>query len=67
KNGGIKMSRTAICSVCGEFLVESYDDQFTNTKVMDLHGREFVIVICKSCLEELLRKCDDGGIRDDNN
>lgn len=53
------MSRTAICSVCGEFLVESYDDQFTNTKVIDLYGREFVIVICKSCLKELLRKFED--------
>ncbi|WP_199176487.1 hypothetical protein [Clostridioides difficile] len=53
------MSRTAICSVCGGFLVESYDDKFTNAKVMDLYGREFVIVICKNCLEELLRKCEE--------
>ncbi|HBG7746409.1 TPA: hypothetical protein KRE80_001905 [Clostridioides difficile] len=37
----------------------SYDDKFTNTKVMDLYGREFVIVICKNCLEELLRKCEE--------
>ncbi|HBF7283769.1 TPA: hypothetical protein KOW24_001321 [Clostridioides difficile] len=53
------MSRTAICSVCGEFLVDSYGDKFTNAKVIDLYGREFVIVICKGCLEELLRKCED--------
>lgn len=53
------MSRTAICSVCGEFLVDCYDDKFTNAKVMDLYGREFVIVICKNCLEELLRKCEE--------
>ncbi|HBF2562736.1 TPA: hypothetical protein KPG44_000671 [Clostridioides difficile] len=59
KNGGIKMSRTAICSVCGEFLVDSYGDEFTNAKVIDLYGREFVIVICKGCLEELLRKCEE--------
>ncbi|HFL3597089.1 TPA: hypothetical protein ACG3P4_000052 [Clostridioides difficile] len=52
----------------GEFLVESYDDEFTNTKVMDLHGREFVIVICKGCLEELLRKCEcEGMIRNEFN
>lgn len=60
------MSRTAICSVCGEFLADTYD-QFTNTKLTDSYGREFVIDICKNCLEELLRKCDDGGIRNDNN
>ena len=53
------MSRTAICSVCGEFLVDSYGDEFTNAKVIDLYGREFVIVICKGWLEEILRKCEE--------
>ncbi|VIF58585.1 Uncharacterised protein [Clostridioides difficile] len=67
KNGGLKVSRTAICSVCGELLVDSYGDEFTNTKIIDLHGREFVIIIYKDCLEELLRKCANGGISNDNN
>ncbi|MDN9381613.1 hypothetical protein KLL03_16800, partial [Clostridioides difficile] len=42
-------------------------DEFTNTKIIDLHGREFVIIIYKNCLEELLRKCANGGISNDNN